>query len=312
MIHAEKLIDKPIFIMSLDLELLWGFVLHPGDRGAISLKNDKKRGRDAINFLLDLFKKYRIPATWAIVGHLFLDHYEGEDIITKNLPQFREKQNLCISFSKIDEDLYCSTDIIEKIMSSPIEHDIGYHSFSHVPFSECSRNIAESEIRKGIKLAKKFGISLRSFVFPYDKIRYVDLLKENKFWIYRGKIHNRANMKQNIFFRRINWIIDKIAVRPVSPVWNDGIWEIPSSMCFYDPIVPYNILSRAKRGIRQSITNGENKVFHMYIHPHNLLSDASLRRKLDEIFRFVSKKKRMGQIDVMTMQELASYLNMNG
>ena len=171
------MIAQPIFIISLDAELLWGAVLYPSHKTVNLLKNDKQKGRGCIDVLLNLFEKHNIPATWAVVGHLFLDHCEKEGGIPhRNMPRFKRDWYSCTDIQK--DPLYYGKDIVEKILSNRIEHEIGYHSFSHVIFSECSREVAEAEIKEGIKLAKEFGIPLRSFVFSENKIGHVDILRE--------------------------------------------------------------------------------------------------------------------------------------
>ena len=183
-----KELNKSIFIISLDTELLWGYGGYPSSEAISLMKNDDKKVRGCIDTLLSLFEKYNIPATWAVVGHLFLDHCKCEDGIPhKDMPRFKEDWYSADPYTDIRRDpLYYGKDIVEKILSNRIEHEIGYHSFSHVVFPECSREVAEAEIKKGVKLAKEFEITLKSFVFPENKIGHVEVLKKNGFKIYRG------------------------------------------------------------------------------------------------------------------------------
>jgi len=206
--------------------------------------------------------------------------------------------------------LYYGKDIVEKILASPVKHEIGYHSFSHVLFSECSREVAEAEIKKGVELAKDFGITLRSFVFPENKIGHIDLLKKYKFKIYRGENRGRYDLNQNILIRKFNGGIDKIIAPPAEPKWMDGIWEIPSSMFFCDPQIKFSVLLRAKLGLSRAIKS--KKIFHIFLHPHNLLMYPSLKDDLDKFLRIVAKKRDEGKIEVMTMGKLANYLNKKG
>ena len=61
---------KPIFVISLDLELGWGFISNPENEALSLLNKDPQSGRGNIELLLSLLQKYNIPATWAAVGHL--------------------------------------------------------------------------------------------------------------------------------------------------------------------------------------------------------------------------------------------------
>jgi len=296
-------LNKPTFILSLDVELLWGYTGYPTSKKVCLMKNDDTKIRGCIDTLLNLFEKHNIPATWAVVGHLFLDHCKKEDGMPhKEMPRFKEDWYSVDPCTDIQKDpLYYGKDIIEKILSNRIEHEIGYHSFSHVVFSECSREVAEAEIKIGNKLAQKFGITFKSFVFPENKIGHIDVLKENGFKIYRGETLGRYNLKQNFLIRKFNGGIDKMIAPPVEPKWMDGIWIIPSSMFFYDQQIKSSVLSRAKFGLYRAIRT--KKFFHIWLHPHNLLIYPSLKDDLDRFLEIVAKKRDEGKIEVMTMGE---------
>ena len=298
-------LNKPTFIISLDTELIWGYVAYPSHKDIDLLKRDDKKVRGCIDALLNLFEKHNIPATWAVVGHLFLDHCECEDGIPhKNMPRFKKDWYSFDPCTDIQRDpLYYGKDIVEKILSNRIEHEIGYHSFSHVVFSECNREVAEIEIKEGIKLAKEFGITLNSFVFPNNNIGHLDVLKEHGFRIYRGVNLARGHVNQNILIQKFNGGIDIITAQPAEPKWIDGIWEIPTSTLFCNPQFKFSVLLRAKLGLYHAIIS--KKVFHIYLHPHDLLRYPSLKDNLDKFLGIVSKKRDEGKIEVMTMGEFA-------
>ena len=301
-------LGKPIFIISLDVESIWGYAAYPSHKDIDLLKRDDTKGRGCIDILLNLFEKHNIPATWAVVGHLFLDHCECEDGVPhKDMPRFKKDWYSSDPCTDIQRDpLYYGRDIVEKILSNRIEHEIGYHSFSHVVFSECSREVAEAEIKVGNKLAKEFGITFKSFVFPENKIGHVDVLRENGFKIYRGENIGRYDLNQSFLIRKFNGGIDKMIAPPTEPKWMDGIWEIPSSMFFCDPQIKLSVLPRAKLGLYRAIRS--KKVFHVFLHPHNLLMYPSLKEDLDKFLALVAKKRDEGEIKVMTMGEFAEGL----
>ena len=303
-----KELNKPTFIISLDMESIWGYAAYPSHEDIDLLKRDSTKGRGCIDILLNLFEKHNIPATWAVVGHLFLDHCEKEDGMPhKEMPRFKEDWYSCDPCTDIQKDpLYYGKDIVEKILSNRIVHEIGYHSFSHVVFSECSREVAEAEIKMSDKLAKEFVIKLKSFVFPENKIGHVDVLKENGFKIYRGENLGRYDLNQSFLIRKFNGGIDKMIALPVEPEWMNGIWMIPSSMFFCDPQIKSSVLPRGKFGLYRAIRT--KKVFHVWLHPHNLLMYPSLKGDLDKFLGAVAKKRDKGKIEVMTMGEFAEVL----
>ena len=303
-----KELTKPTFIISLDMELIWGYTAYPSSNAISLMKNDDKKVRGCIETLLNLFEKHNISATWAVVGHLFLDHCEYEDGMPhKDMPRFKEDWYSADPCTDIQRDpLYYGKDIVENILSNRIEHEIGYHSFSHVIFSECSREVAEAEIKEGVKLANEFGITLKSFVFPENKIGHVDILKENGFKIYRCENLGRYDLNQSFLIRKFNGGIDKMIAPPTEPKWMDGIWKIPSSMYFCDPQIKFSVLPKAKIGLYRAIRS--KKVFHIFLHPHSLLVYPSLKDDLDKFLGIVAKRRDEGKIAVMMMGEFAEGL----
>lgn len=308
---------KPTFMISIDVELLWGHMPSPS-KDLIAMISKAGYGREPIDSLLSIFDKYEIPATWAVVGHLFLDHCIKEDgVAHKDMPRFQQNWyefDPCTDIKRAP--LYYGKDIVEKILSTRVSHEIGYHSFSHVPFSECSREVAEVEIKEGVRLTKELGINLKSFVFPKNMIGHVDVLKEYGFEIYRGRNLRIGKDHPSLLYRVGRVAVNEALARPVEPRWKDGIWEIPSCMFFRDPLLPFSLLPRAKHGINKMIVNfsglSPNKVFHIFLHPEDLLLDPRLLKRLDRLCTFILEKREKDMIQVNTMGELASYLNAPG
>lgn len=135
---------KGIFCISIDHELLWG----RKDLNYEWFIPKVKKEREIITKLLKLFKKYRIPATWAIVGKVF------------------EK----------GDQLWYGADTIKEIKKQK-DQEIGSHSYSHQVFTDISRKEAGQEISKN---------KSKSFVFPRNKVKYLKLLKSHGFKSYRG------------------------------------------------------------------------------------------------------------------------------
>lgn len=302
-------LGTPTFIISIDMEMMWSCIREPQSKWAKHQVNDNTNGRGSVEILLNIFEKYDIPATWAIVGHLFLDSCHRENsIVHKNMPRFEERWYSHDPATDIKRDpLYYGKDIIEKILSNKVGHEIGSHSFSHVPFSDCSREVAEAEIKESIEIAKSNGITLRSFVFPWNKIGHVDVLREYGFAIYRGTNIPGRYAGRSILIRAPMVVINSFVAHPTEPIWENGIWEIPSSMIFGETLIPFTLLFRAKAGIRRAIKH--NSVFHIFLHPQDLLKNARLADKLDELLAFVAQKRDRGNLRVVTMGEFASSLN---
>ena len=66
---------KGILTISIDTEMAWGTFDHDGHR---TFKTAYLKYRPIVDRLLELFQRYEISATWATVGHLFLDRCDGQ------------------------------------------------------------------------------------------------------------------------------------------------------------------------------------------------------------------------------------------
>jgi hypothetical protein len=68
--------EKGVFTLSLDFELIWG----TADLNIEDFKRICKIEREVvIDRLLELFEEFELSATWAILGHLFLDKCESKN-----------------------------------------------------------------------------------------------------------------------------------------------------------------------------------------------------------------------------------------
>src|SRR5881392_4153933 len=83
-------IQKGLFIISLDFELMWGV----RDKKTVHSYGKNIQGvREVIPALLDLFDQYDIHATFATVGFLFCrNKYELIHHVPSNLPHYYLKK----------------------------------------------------------------------------------------------------------------------------------------------------------------------------------------------------------------------------
>lgn len=307
---------KGIFCFSLDLELIWGRFDLPNYQEFI-LKIAKER--QVIDAILKLAKKYSIPITWATVGHLFLDKcnlydkIKHTEITRPALSCFiRDRFELDPATNIKKDPIWYGTDIISKIKKNKI-HEIGSHTFSHVSFGGkyCTAELAESEIRECVSLARKQGVRLSSFVFPYNSIGYLSVLKRYGFTAYRG-VQENFIFKRG-FIQKFFMLLDLLGViKPFvsSPIMKDGLINIPASMYFISSrglrrYIPKDVrFKKAKRGI--NMASKKKMVFHMWSHPIDFVDDSDhLLLELEKIFRYTAQLRDNGLIDTFTMGDIA-------
>lgn len=310
------IMDSGAFTLSLDTELIWGVVHWTRKEHERSVS----RAREVIGALLSLMDQYDIPATWAIVGHLFLDSCRAEN--GKKHPDMPRP-----GYSWLGEDWYevdpCTDiesdphfygrDIVEGILAAGTRHEIGCHSFSHPIFGEmgCTKEVAEAELKKCRALARDFGVELKTMVFPQNSVAYLDVLKDNGFSCYRGMDPLWYNGYPKTMQKVIHPLDVALATNP--PVVEPeevlpGLWNIPGSMLYLscdgirNAIPVSSRVAKAKKGIDRAIR--QKRIFHLWFHPFNLASRMhDMLEGIESIFRYVNEKKETGEIEVKTMQE---------
>jgi len=142
--------------------------------------------KECVRRLAELFKKYRIPVTWAVCGHLFLESCSGNH-------GFEEQdwfgdwfQHDPCSNSQTDSSWYMP-DVIEELIKNP-DFEIGYHTFGHSRYHYCSEKTVLRDMELADQIRKQWGLKLDSFVFPYNECGHFDLLKAGGFRNFRGNI----------------------------------------------------------------------------------------------------------------------------
>lgn len=174
------MLDRGVLVVSHEIELAWGVYR---TRAENRLSKDGNRERQALKRLLLIYRDYNMSVTWAIVGHLFLDRHSGDHPISYTPNWLEDDPRTCLK----DAPLWYGRDIVKEILSNPQNHEIASHSFSHVAFNRCSREVAEFEIGRCQEIAKELGIELKSFIFPYNAPGHLDLLPKYGFKTFRAE-----------------------------------------------------------------------------------------------------------------------------
>lgn len=309
---------KGIFTISIDVELAWGTFDHGGAQAYVSAY---KQYRFIIDRLLALFKRYDFGATWAVVGHLFLDKCSAEngvlhaDIVRPNHRWFkRDWFALDPGTDIMRDELWYGKDIVGMIQNAVPVQEIASHSFSHPVFSDrgCTRGAAETDVRKCRILAQESGLKLETFVFPRNEPAYLDVLKDNGFIAYRGKADAYSRLKSKRLRKVVLLFQDFLAAAPavVEPRIREGLVEIPASMIFRfahgkSRLIPDGArLSRAKKGL--SRVAKEKKIFHLWFHPISFAYKSDLMfDEFERILAYAAFLREKGALEFMTMRAVA-------
>ncbi len=280
------MINHGNFTISLDFELYWGM------RDIQSLESYQEHLSNVhfvIPKLLELFKKYEIHATWAIVGFLFLN--DKDQLIKKfppELPQYANKHfdpYDYIQNNDLVKKYHFAPECIELIRNTPYQ-EIGTHTFSHYYTLEEGQTYQQfkKDLESAISMQLSTGQNCRSIVFPrnqYD-IEHLKIIKSlnvnfyrgnQPFWLYKPR---RLN-KEHLLLRLIRLADAYINITGYNTFTLEGSKtnvsvNVPASR-FLRPFTPR--LKRFEnlrfRRIQHSMMHAAkyNKNYHLWWHPHN-------------------------------------------
>ncbi len=321
--------DSAIFIVSIDTELAWGSF----DKGGLrNFRGNYVREREIVGRLLNLLEHYGVSATWAVVGHLFLDGCSKEGPNNHNhvlQPEYSWYPQGWLShdpFSTAESaPFFYAPDIVNSILKSPQTNEIASHTFTHAILGdpECTSEVANSQLAECCSVAERKGLELLSLVFPRNSVGHLDALCEQGFISFRGVERNWYHgLGLSRRLNRVCHFIDRfLAICP--PVYDEvdcyscesrGRWlvDLPASM-FYVPFGGFwsmVSISRRVRQARKGLAEAVRKkaVFHLWFHPVNLTTSPLLLEGLEEIFFHVNDQMKQGNLASMTMGQAASHV----
>lgn len=197
---------KTVLLISADFELAWAWQYAKGNPDPLAHAREMAHiERNNIPQIVKLCEDFDIPITWATVGHLFLEKCSRENgSAHPGIPRLRPFENDYWRFEGADwfehdpysdyrqaPEWYCP-DLIEQIVSSPVAHEIGCHTFSHIDCRDeiCPPALLKAELEECKRLAGRLGLELKSFVHPGHTIGNLDVLAQAGFTSFRTDYRN--------------------------------------------------------------------------------------------------------------------------
>lgn len=207
----------------------------------------------ALPLIIDLFNAFDMPATFGIRGQL----------------------------------LEVDTSVLEFLLESPVQHDIGSHGYYHRNFAWLSHTEAEKELDLVSAAMKELGVTPKSFIFPRGKVAHLKLLKKFGYRCYRG----RGEFLNDCMY------IEK----------HGKLYDIHPSLYIGTSTNAFLI----KRIIYLATKN--RLPFHMWFHPWNLGKETgSMRRRINRllvpIFKFAKLKEKENLLKFETMLSAAEMM----
>lgn len=154
----ESGLDRAMLVISTDIDV---------GSSHLGLLNRGQRDRDvndsmsefqvgkieelAIPILLKTFDQFQVPITLAVRGQL-------TELASKTM---------------------------DVMLESQVKHDIGAHGYFHKTFTELSQEEAENELALISTGMKKYDLAPRSFIFPKNRVKHLNLLVKYNYMCYR-------------------------------------------------------------------------------------------------------------------------------
>lgn len=290
-------------VISVDAELGWGFHdLDPPSTTRVEV------GRAGWRTLLDVFERYDVPATWAVVGHLLLAGCDGRHADHPTPDGWFDTERGAWADRP---ELRCAPDLVADTAASPVGHEIGCHTFSHVLFGETTGEVAAAELAAA-RAAAPPGIEYETFVFPRNAVGHRELLADHGFTCYRSR-GPRTEGRTRRTAHKLRSAVDPGRARLVTPTVDEhGLVDLPPSLFLFefegaprrltetvwdDPVVRH-----AKHGVDRAAR--EPGVFHLWLHPNNLRAERDAER-VRRIVAYAADRREATPLSIETMGEVA-------
>jgi peptidoglycan/xylan/chitin deacetylase (PgdA/CDA1 family) len=318
---TETTLDRGVFTLSLDFELIWGTL----DRGPDAFREACERERSVVvDRLLALLAEFEISATWCTLGHLFLegcaprDGRKHPEIVPPRPGGIDDWFEHDPCGTEESDPIFYGKSLVDRILACAMSQEIGCHSFSHPMFGDpgCSRETAITELAECVRLAGERGLTLRSFAFPRNRVGHLDVLRDHGFTAYRGPDptwYEGDRWPRTI--KRLGHLVDVVLARRPPVVLPEetlpGLWNLPGSMIYF-PMhgrrrhIPLSLrVSRALKGLDAAAN--ERRVFHLWFHPTNLAFETeSMLGGLRQIFERASALRRNGALSIRSMGDVVA------
>jgi hypothetical protein len=306
--------DTGFFVLSLDTELAWG---HFDRFPSPTISMDSSREREIIKRLLEIFDRYSITVTWALVGHMFYTQCEKCPICP--IMDWKGKYSVFDQIYESNNPLWYGEDIIDLLLERRFVHEIAFHGYTHRLFdqNQLSEAEARTEIKEWKRLSTRKNLIPSSVVFPRNKVGYLHVFKEEGFLCYRGDQLTPRYLSTPLIGKVLKWLDLKFQFC-IPEVYHPteepgGLVNLHASRRLFgmDPLVSglLDQLNLAGMGIKRIIKGvekaaKEKKVIHIRAHPYEFRSEKDFAQ-LILLLDSVSKEIKGGRIQSITMGGLA-------
>jgi peptidoglycan/xylan/chitin deacetylase (PgdA/CDA1 family) len=278
--------------ISIDLELAWGVWDYVTPE---HLRMAEECERPIVATLIDLFDRYDVPATWAIVAAL-LDEASS---------RARPGCQAC----------WYAPDLVERLLGARTAHEVGSHSGRHIYFDTASAAEARADLEFASGIHRARGLPFRSFVFPRGAGGHLDLLAGAGLRVCNyadvGWVEVARGAGQRI--GQAANLVDKLMPIPPHPAQVEqrgALVHIAKSMLLMGRngprrfILPAVTRAKLRSGLERARRTGG--IFHFWFHPSNFYYRREEQfATLAWFLEHAAKEAELGHIELRTMGSYA-------
>lgn len=269
--------EAAYFNLTVDFELAWSIARRGSSSTDPQLTIERsRRARRNLPALLDVSDEYEIPLTVAVVAHLAL-----EDCAHADPPPYapswlgRDWYDVDPRSSLAEDGDYYGADLVRAVRARAVQHELASHSFAHVDLGddETPPEVARFELAESRRILQAFEPDLRSFVFPKNHARFLDLVREAGYSIYRAE--------------------RDVAIEQ-DPA---GLWSFPAGLWLSPGAVsPRDVLKVV------GVAKEHRQVTSWFMHLYEFAGPDELRRFFTPVFAHLRREHDNGRMHVMTMR----------
>ena len=204
----------------------------------------------SLPLIIDFFNAFEIPATFGIRGQL----------------------------------LEVDTSVLEHLLESPVQHDIGSHSYYHRDFAGLSHGEAKNDLKLVSTAMKKLRITPKSFIFPRGDVAHLELLEKFGYKCYRGY---GDFMDDGMYIKK-----------------HDKLYDIHPGLYIGNSTNAFLIEKIIDLAIKNSLP------FHVWFHPWSLgkkkrAISTKIKKLFFPIFKYAKSKEEKSLLEFETMLSAA-------
>ena len=299
-------------VISIDAALGWGF----HDSPAAERPTERiARSRWGWKRLAETLEAFELPATWAVVGHLFEHDCAGAHVGHPTPSGWFAHER---GDDPMDAQYRFAPDLLGELIESDIAHDIGAQTYSHVELDAdyATEALARAECDRAIEAAEAAGLSMASFVFPRNRVDHREILADSGFRCYRGT--GPEDVRSRPDSASLRTLVQATVVQDPPPlvdptVDEHGLVNVPPSLYLFgfgervrrvlaatvgDPVV-----RQARLGV-DAAADGEG-VCHLWLRPSDLTTAADVDR-FRSVCEYIDSVRADTDLSVETMRSVAN------